>query len=74
MGSVHRRPPKQHEVGLEVCVINGQVVANIRPPSGDAPTCEVEGMPLVDAAAIATRLAERFGVDIAVVDLDASDK
>lgn len=74
MGSVYRRRAKRHEVGLEVRVIDGEVVANIRPPNGHEPTFDVERMPLVEAAIVATRLAERFGVDIAVIDLDAPDK
>lgn len=70
MGRIHRRQAETHEVSVEVQVIDGEVLAHVRPPDAHAHSYHVERMPLVDAAAMAARLAERFGVDIAVVDLD----
>lgn len=70
MPVVHRRSPRNNEIALEVKVVDGEVLANIRPPLGEKPPMRWSRLPLMEAAVIATRLAQRFDVDIAVIDLD----
>lgn len=73
MSTVHLRLAEPHEVGLEVKVVDGEVLANIRPPKDHEPGCCVERMPLVEAAVMAVQLSDRLGVDIAVIDLDTPE-
>lgn len=73
MSTVYLRRAEFDEVGLEVKVVDGEVLANIRPPKNHDPGCSVERMPLVEAAVIAVQLSERLGVDIAVIDLDTPE-